>query len=106
MVGWGFILPVGKAHVLAYGHTGVGGGEKNDVYIFLNGYNIRNRRNGVLGSALHMMEQANMNLGVLFNMNLTGSVYTCHLSRYSVLAYRAPINHLRGLAIFLLNYHH
>ena len=64
--------------------------------IRLGGYNIRNGRNGGIKSAMHAMAQANMDLGVLFEKNITGSVYTCHSLYYNVLASEDPRKHQGG----------
>ena len=53
-------------------------------------YNIRNGRNGGLESEFIGISQANMDLGLFQETNLTNSVYTCRSAIYSVVAMDAP----------------
>ena len=56
-------------------------------------YNIRNSYNGRLFSALRGLSQANLDLGVFQETNLTGGVYTRGSSDYNVVARDVPIRH-------------
>ena len=51
---------------------------------------------------MRVVDQANMDLGVLFDMNLTGGVYTCHLSGYNMIESEATIKHQGGDSALLL----
>ena len=48
------------------------------VGIRLSRYNIHNVRHWGSELALRVIVQTNMDLGVLFEMKITGGVYTCH----------------------------
>ena len=63
-------------------------------------YNIRNRRNGVLESALRVMAQANMDLGIFQETKCTDRIYTRESAGYSVVATDAPSRHRGGVAVF------
>ena len=63
-------------------------------------YNICNRRNGGLESALWGMSQANMDLGIFQETKLTDGIYTRGSAGYSVVATNAPSRHCGGVAIF------
>ena len=63
-------------------------------------YNIRNRRNGVLESALRGMSQANMDLGIFQETKLTDGIYIRGSAGYSVVATDTPSRHRSGVAIF------
>ena len=56
-------------------------------------YNIRNGYNGRLFSALRGVSQANLDLGVFQETNLTGGVYTRVSADYNVVARDVPIRH-------------
>ena len=53
-------------------------------------YNILNGQNGGLDSALIGMAQANLDLGIFQETNLTGGVYTCGSNRYTAVATDTP----------------
>ena len=63
-------------------------------------YNIRNRRNGGLESALRGMAQANMDLGIFQETKCTDGIHTCALSGYSIVATDTPSRHRGGVAVF------
>ena len=63
-------------------------------------YNICNGRKGGLEAVLRGISQANMDLGILQETNVTGRVYTRRSSGYSVIATDAPIRHRVSVAIF------
>ena len=67
--------------------------------INLVGYNIINGHTGGIGLVLRMMEQANTELGVLFETNIMGGIYMCLLSEYNVLTLEAPSKHQGRLAL-------
>ena len=62
-------------------------------------YNIRNGRNGGLEAALRGVSQANMDLVIFQETELTDGIYTRGLSRYSVVATDAPSRHRGGVVI-------
>ena len=76
------------------------GSTEEEVPIKFGIYNIRNGRNGGLEAALRVMEQANMDLGVMQETNITDSVYTRALAGYRVVATDAPSRHRGGIAMF------
>ena len=63
-------------------------------------YNIRNGRTGGLEVALRGTFQANMDLGILQETNLTYGIYTRGSSGYSVIATDALSRHRGGVALF------
>ena len=63
-------------------------------------YNISNGLNGGVESALRGMSQANMDLGIFQETNVTDGIYTHGLAGYSVVATDAPIRHRGGVAVF------
>ena len=63
-------------------------------------YNIRNGRNGGIELVLRAIVQANMELGILFEMNLTAGVYMSRSLGYSVLASEAPSKDQGVIVIF------
>ena len=63
-------------------------------------YNIRNGRNGGLGSALRGMSQANMDLGIFQDTKFTDGIYTCGLAGYSVVTTDALSRHRGRVAVF------
>ena len=63
-------------------------------------YNIRNGRNGGLEAALRVMEQANLDMGILQETKLTDGVYTRASARYRVVTTDAPSRHSKGIAMF------
>ena len=73
---------------------------KGWVTIWFGTYNICNGRNGGLESALRGMSQANMDLGIFQETNVTGRLYTNVSTGYSVIATDVPIQHRGGVAVF------
>ena len=69
-------------------------------------YNIRNGRDGGLESALHRMSQANMDLGVFQETNLTKRIDTHKSSGYQVVATEAPSAHSGGVAMLYRAVYH
>ena len=65
--------------------------------ISLNRYNIRNLRNEGIKLVLRSMDQANMDLGVLFDKNITGGVYTRRSLDYNVTVLEASSNYQGGI---------
>ena len=63
-------------------------------------YNIRNRRNRGLESALRGMSQANMDLGIFQEKKCTDGIYTHESAGYRVVATDAPSRHRGGVALF------
>ena len=63
-------------------------------------YNIRNGRNRGLESALRVMAQANIDLGIFQETKCTEVIYTRESSGYSVVATDAPSRHHSGVAVF------
>ena len=63
-------------------------------------YTIRNGRNGGLESALRGMSQANMDLGVFQETNLTKRIYMRESSGYKVVATEATSAHIGGVSVF------
>ena len=63
-------------------------------------YNIYNRRNGSLESALRGMYQANMDLGIFQETKLTGGIYTRGLDGYIIVATDTLSRHRGGVAVF------
>ena len=63
-------------------------------------YNIRNGRNGGLYSALRVMAQANMDLGIFQETKCTDGIYTRESAGYIVLATDTPIRHRVVVAVF------
>ena len=63
-------------------------------------YNIRNGRNGGLEAALRGMDQANMDLGVMQETNITNGIYTRASAGYRVVATDAPSRHRGGIVLF------
>ena len=61
------------------------------VLIRFGTYNIWNRRNGGLESALRGMYQANMDLGILQETKVTDGVYIHGSNGYTFVATDAPI---------------
>ena len=73
---------------------------KEEVPIRFGTYNIRNRRNGGLESALQGMFQANMNLGIFQETKCTDVIYTRESAGYRVVATDAPSQNRGGVALF------
>ena len=69
-------------------------------------YNIQNGQNGGLESALRVMSQANMDLGVLHENTLIKRTYTSESSGYRVVATKAPSTHSSGVAVFYREVEH
>ena len=65
-------------------------------------YNIRNGRNGGLESALRVVAQANIDLGVFQETKCTDGIYTRESARYRVKATDAPSRHHGGVALFYM----
>ena len=63
-------------------------------------YNIHNSRISGLESALRGMSQANMDLGIFKEKQLTNGVYTCGSAGYSIVTTDAPSRHRGGVAFF------
>ena len=63
-------------------------------------YNIWNGRNGGLESALRGMSQANMDLGIFQETNLTDGLFTPRSAGYSIVATNVPIRHRGGVTVF------
>ena len=63
-------------------------------------YNIRNRCNRGMESALRVMAQANMDLGIFQETKYMDRIYTRASAGYSVVATDAPIRHIGGVAVF------
>ena len=63
-------------------------------------YNIRNRRNGGLESALRGMAQANINLGVFQETKCTDGIDTRASAGYRIVATDALSRHRGGVALF------
>ena len=63
-------------------------------------YNTQNGRNGGVELALQGMYQANMELEISQQTNLTGGVYTHGLSGYSIISTDATSRHCGGVAVF------
>ena len=63
-------------------------------------YNICNRRNGGLGSALRKMSQAKMDLGIFQETKVTDRIYTRGSAGYIVVATDAPSREHGGVAVF------
>ena len=63
-------------------------------------YNICNERNGGLESALRVVSQSNMDLGIFQETKLTDGIYNCGSSKYSVVATDAPRRHRGRVAVF------
>ena len=75
---------------------GRGGEEENMVNIHLYGYNIRNAMYRGINSALRVIVQANMDLGVLFKTKIMNGVYMRRSSDCNVIVSEAPIKHQGG----------
>ena len=63
-------------------------------------YNIRNGRNRGLKSALRGMSQANMNLGIFQEIEVTDGIYTRGSARYIAVATDAPSRHCVRVSLF------
>ena len=68
-------------------------------------YNIRNSRNVRVDSALKLMSQANLDLGIFRETNLTGGVYTDGSTGYSVIATDSLSQNCGGVVFFYLGSH-
>ena len=79
-----------------------GGSTKEELLIRFGTYNIRNRRNGGLESALRGMSQANMDLVIFQDTKCTDGIYTRELARYRVVATDAPSRHNGGVALLYI----
>ena len=76
------------------------------VDIHLYGFNIRNGMYGGIESALHVIVQANMDLGVLFKTNIMNGVYMRRSLGCNAIISETPIKHQGGVALFFCNYPH
>ena len=76
------------------------------MYIYLCDYNIHNGRERGVDLELRELDQANMDLWVLFEMNIVGGVYTRRSLYYNVLALEALGNHQGGVALLFHGSHH
>ena len=76
------------------------GSTKEEVPIKFGTYNIRNRRNGGLESALRGMAQDNIDLGVFQETKCTEGIYTRESAGYHVVATDAPSRHRGGVGLF------
>jgi hypothetical protein len=63
-------------------------------------WNIRNGRSGGFESALQAMEAMGIDIGILLETKVTGGIYTCFSSGYSVVASNAASGHQGGIALF------
>ena len=70
------------------------------VPIRFGAYNICNVCNGGLGSALRGVSQANMDLGIFQETNLTNIIYTRGSAGYSVVTTDTPIRHCVEVVVF------
>ena len=84
------------------GSTGGGRGDIQGVVCLIRfgTYNIRKGRNGGLESALHGMSQANMDLGVFQETNITKRIDICESSGYKVVVTEAPGIHIGSVTVF------
>ena len=78
------------------------GSTKEEVPIRFGTYNIRNRRNVGLESALRGMAQANTDLGIFQETKCTDEIYTRESAGYRVIATDAPSRHRGGMALFYM----
>ena len=76
------------------------GFKKEEVPNKFGTYNIRNRMNGGLESALRGMAKSNIDLGVFQETKCTNGIYTRELAGYRVIATEAPSRHRGGVALF------
>ena len=76
-----------------------GSPKREGVPIRFGTYNIQNRRNGGLESALRGMAQANMDLDIFQETKCTDGIYTRDSAGYSVVATDAPSRHRSGVAV-------
>jgi hypothetical protein len=63
-------------------------------------FNIQSGRNGGLEGALRAMDQLGVDIGFLLETKLTGGIYTCYFSGYSVLTLTATLVWHGGIALF------
>ena len=73
---------------------------EEEVPIKFGTYNIRNGRNGGLEEALRVMEQANLDMGILQETKITDGAYTRASAGYRVVATDAPSRHRGEIAMF------
>ena len=78
------------------------GSTEEEVPIKFGTYNIRNGRNGGIGSALRGMAQANIDLGVFQETKCTNVLYTRASDGYCVIATDASRRHRGAVAIFYM----
>ena len=76
------------------------------VDIHLYGYHIRNGVYGGIESAMHVIEQGNVDLGVLFKTKIVNGVYMRRSLDYNLIVSEAPIKHQGGVALFFCDYPH
>ena len=63
-------------------------------------YNILNGRNGGLESAVRVVSQANMDLGIFQETKVTDGIYTRGYAGYNLIAMGAPIRHCGVIEVF------
>ena len=68
--------------------------------------NIQNGRNKRLESLLRVMSQANADLGVFQETNVTKDIYTWELSGYRVVDLEAPSSHSGSVTLFFCTVDH
>ena len=73
-----------------------------DIHIY--GFNIRNGVYRGIDSALHVIVQANMDLGVLFKTKIMNGVYMRRSLDYNVIVSEAHTKHQGGVALFFYKY--
>ena len=78
--------------------------QKKGKLVLFGLYNIRNGFNGGLESALHGMDQANIDPGVFQEMNATGGVYMWGSDGYRIVTKKVPSRHQGSVAVFYRNY--
>ena len=77
-----------------------GGGEQKEEVIRFGTNNILNFRNVGLNSALHGMDQVNIELGLLQENNLVDGFYVRESAVFSVISSDVMSRHCRGVALF------
>ena len=63
-------------------------------------HSIQNIRNGGIESALHGMDQANVDLGILQGAKITGGIHTRESTEFCVIVSDGPSRHYRGMSLF------
>ena len=77
-----------------------GGGDKKEEVIRFGTNNILNFRNVGLNSALHGMDQVNIELGLLQENNIVDGFYVRESAVFSVISSDVMSRHCRGVALF------